>query len=380
MTPTVNRKRSPRGRFDPPAYRNAAAALRATLFMALAFASPGPSIAASPAAETPVTGVRRPAGTTTRARYLMGTSLTIALPEGSETARFEAAFDEVDRLDAILSNWRETSEVSRLNAGAAAAPFHASRDLLKAVRAALRWAGETGGAFDPTVEPLVRRLGLRESAAQGQEGGMPADISPLIGWQQVTIDEDSRAVRFSRPGIGLDLGGIGKGIALDAAVAVLEKLGTTEGLLDFGGQVTAVGNGPEGEGWVVGIADPQRRDRSVATVMLRDASLATSGNSERAITIDGEPIGHVLDPHRMEPAPFSGSVTVIERDGTAADALSTALFVMGPERGVEWAESRRVAALFLWWGRDGRLRSRATSTMDVALTEFDGEAGGAPGR
>jgi thiamine biosynthesis lipoprotein len=353
---------------------------RITLLVALGFAAPCCLIPTGPAAEPSDAAGRQTATTTTRARYLMGTRLSISLPAGSESARFEAAFDEVDRLESILSNWRDTSEVSRLNAGAAGAPFHASRDLLAAVRAALRWARQTGGAFDPTVEPLVRNLGLRKGAVAPPGGGVPVDVSRLIGWQQVTIDEGSGEIRFSRPGIGVDFGGIGKGIALDAAVALLIDAGITEGLLDFGGQVAALGDGPGGEGWAVGIADPERRDRPVATVLLRDASLATSGNSERAITGDGASIGHILDPHRAAPARFSGSVTVLSRNGTAADALSTALFVMGPKRGVEWAESRRIAVLFLWRGRDGRLFSRATSTMAVSFNQSGGGAGGTSGR
>jgi len=319
----------------------------------------------------------------------MGTSLTIeaVLPVPEQV--FEAAFDEVARLEEVMSNWRDTSEVTRLNRAAARAPFRCSRDLLAAVEAAIGWAKATQGAFDPTVEPLVRRLRLRgpegrlpgirpaaEDDARGPEGA--GGGAPPVGWRHVRLDRAASTVSFDAPGVGIDLGGIGKGIALDAAARVLAGRGVRAALLDFGGQVLALGPAPGGEGWRVGIADPADRESVAAALRVRDASVATSGNGERARRTAAGPVGHILDPARRAPAWFTGSLTVLAPDAASADALSTALFVMGPVRGARWAEERGLAALYLWRGADGTLRRRATLPFE-ALARGE-RADGDPGR
>ena len=338
-------------------------------------------------------------GEAARSRFLMGTRLAIEVEGGAPEEAFEDAFDEVSRLETILSNWRETSEISRLNREAARAPVRCSPDLFAAVRSALRWAEATGGAFDPTVEPLVVRLGLRgedarlpsfddDRAAAGEAAGSDLhDLQALagnqrrsagrlpIGWRHVHLRRTSRSVSYDAPGVGLDFGGIGKGIALDAAARVLRRHGVTRALLDFGGQVLAIGRPADTPVWLIGIADPEDRDRAVGAVGIADLSLSTSGNSERSIGTAGGRVGHLLDPVTQRPARFEGSVTVAAPDGTSADALSTALFVMGPERGAAWADQRAIAALYVWRDADGALRRRATLSFVERFGPKTDEAG-----
>jgi len=354
-------------------------------------------LAAGPgtAATTP-----RPAapGEAARSRFLMGTRLAIEVEGGAPEKAFEDAFNEVSRLETILSNWRETSEISRLNREAARAPVRCSPDLFAAVRSALRWAEATGGAFDPTVEPLVVRLGLRgeggrlpsfdddraaaEAAGSGLHdlqalaGNERRSAGPLpIGWRHVHLRRTSRSVSYDAPGVGLDFGGIGKGIALDAAARVLRRRGVRRALLDFGGQVLAIGRPADAPAWLIGIADPEDRDRAIGAVGIADLSLSTSGNSERSIETEGGRVGHLLDPVTQRPARFEGSVTVAAPDGTSADALSTALFVMGPERGAVWADQRAIAALYLWRDEARVLRRRATLSFEERFSLTTDEAG-----
>lgn len=321
-----------------------------------------------------------------RARFLMGTSLEIILPPTAPETVFDEAFSEVERLETILSNWRDESEISRLNRSPAGVSFHCSADLFSALRVALRFARKTEGAFDPTVEPLVRRLGLRPP-----EGRLP-DISGIldpamgtpekrapedapIGWWHVHLDRSERSAVFDAPGVGIDLGGIGKGIGLDAAARVLVRRGVRTALLDFGGQVLAIG-APRGRaGWAVSVSGPGERQRGVASITLRNLSASTSGNDERSVPGESGQVGHILDPARRSPARFGGAVTVVNREAAAADALSTALFVMGPERGGAWAEASGVAALFLWRGPDGTLKRRATT----AFLAIEDDGANAPG-
>lgn len=321
-----------------------------------------------------------------RARFLMGTRLQIILPPDAPEAAFDEAFSEVERLETILSNWRDDSEVSRLNRSPVGVPFRCSADLFAALRAALRVARDTEGAFDPTVEPLVRRLGLRppedrlpevvgiQDPAIGTTQTLVPEDMP-IGWRHVRLDRSDRSVRFDAPGVGIDLGGIGKGIGLDAAARVLMRRGVRTALLDFGGQVLAIG-APRGRaGWDVSVSGPGDRQRGVASITLRNLSASTSGNDERSVPGTIRRVGHILDPSRGSPAGFGGAVTVVSRAAAAADALSTAMFVMGPERGGAWAEASGLAALFLWRGPDGALERRATTAF-LAIEEDDVKGAG----
>ena len=297
-----------------------------------------------------------------RSRFLMGARLTIEAAGPGAAAAIEAAFGEVERLDKVLSNWRDDSELAALNRQADAQPVICSPDLAAVLEVALHWAGESAGAFDPTVEPLMRRFGLRgaegrlpgvppesggASATSAAESPAPAAPGP-VGWRHVRFDSVRRAVRFDAPGVGLDLGGIGKGYALDAALRILVAHGIESALLDFSGQILVHGAGPDDGGWRIGVAGPADRDRPGEVVRITSGSLASSGNGERSVAGANGPVGHILDPASGRPAGFTGTVTVLAGDGVTADALSTALFVMGPGRGTAWAAAHDLDVVYLW--------------------------------
>ena len=334
--------------------------------VAAAWLAVGAAVPGAPVAPAPVATETAGDGPIERARFLMGTRLVIEATGPGAEAAIGRAFAEVERLDRVLSNWRDDSEIAVLNRSAAAGPVTCSPDLFSAVAASLAWAEKTGGAFDPTVEPLVRRLGLR-----GEEGRLPGAVAPptagpgpdAIGWRLVDIDPSLRRVRFLAAGVGLDFGGIGKGIALDAAAAVLRKAGVGAARLDFGGQVLVFGGGPDDGGWRIGLSDPRERDRIVGSFVLRDGSIAVSGNAERPA---GGPDGarsHLLDPRLGAPARFDGSVTIVGRDATSADALSTGLFVMGPEVGLAYAAAHGLDVLYLRRDGDGALVRRGRGAL-----------------
>jgi thiamine biosynthesis lipoprotein len=323
----------------------------------------------------------------TRARYLMGTTLTINLPVSQDAPILESVFAEVDRLEEVLSNWSPSSEITLLNQRAATGPVVCSIDLFEAIATALRWAEVTSGAFDPTIEPLVRQLGLRGTApTNGQaepsrDGGQRTSrLLATVGWEHVLLDARRRTARFDASGVGIDLGGIGKGIALDAAARVVKEAGFEAALLDFGGQVLAIGESTAGGPWRVGIADPVERHDALGWVALENGSLATSGNAERSVAGSDGPTGHLLDPATGKPSSFQGSVTVLAPDATTADALSTALFVMGPETGLPWAEEHGVAALYISPDGMGRYHRWATRSLREVhwFEEAVGEHGAAP--
>lgn len=232
-----------------------------------------------------------------RVRWVMGTMLEIEA-EGPDSA-VTAAFEEVERWDRVLSTYKPDSEASALNAAAGKGPFPVSEELFAVVSLALRRAEETGGAFDPTVLPLLRRG--------------PAAL-PAVGWRKVTLDAAERAVSLPAGG-GLDFGGIGKGWALDRAGEVLRAHGARAARLNFGGQVLALG-APEGaSGWEVLLPG-----RSVP-LLIKDASVAVSGDSERP--------GHIVSPFDGRPLRRDFAVAVLAPTAAQADGWSTALYVLG---------------------------------------------------
>ena len=302
-----------------------------------------------------------------RARYLMGTvcEATTPVPPGDETARaraaaaLEASLEEISRLERILSDWRDDSEMSRLNRQPSGAPFACSPELFDFLSLGLRLATATGGAFDMTVGPLVKLYDLRGSGRWAGPDKVAATLS-AVGSHRLRLDETSRSVTLGAAGMALDPGALGKGYALDAAARVLRAHGVDRALLNFGGQVLAVG-APDGTaGWEVAVSHPRRRHEAVLTLVLRDASLSTSANVEQGKVVDGRDLGHVLDPGTGLPVSWRGSSVVVAGTAGDADALSTALMVMGPERGLAWAARHDgLTAIFLEEDERGKLTVRS---------------------
>lgn len=234
-----------------------------------------------------------------RVRWLMGTACEITAHGPRAAQAVDAAFAEIERWDQILSLYKPESELSRLNRQASQSPFRCSKELWEAVVASLKYARLSGGAFDPTVLPLLK--------------ASPRAL-PLVGFGKVAADPTNRSVRFKIRGMGLDPGGIGKGIALDHAAGVLRRRGVGSALINFGGQLYALGAPPGESAWTVrvpGLASPLR---------VCDASVSTSGNEERP--------GHIVSPFTGRRIADKRRATVVARSAAAADAWSTALFVL----------------------------------------------------
>ncbi len=236
----------------------------------------------------------------TRAQWLMGTVCEIQAWGPRALEGSSAAFAEIARLERVLSLYREESELSALNREAFRVPFRCSPELWEALSAALSAARESGGAFDPTILPL--RKG-------------PSALG-LVGHRKLALDSSRRSVRFTLPGMGIDPGGIGKGLALDHAAAALRRAGVRAALINFGGQIYALGSPPGAPGWRV------RAPGLAQELLVKDASVSTSGDSERP--------GHILSPFTGLPLRRHRSVTVVAPTGAQADAWSTALFVLHP--------------------------------------------------
>lgn len=283
----------------------------------------------------------------------MGTMLraqVAAADHASGMESLEDVFLEVRRLEGVLSTWTPDSEIARVNAAPGGSEVRISPELMSLLLEATCWSRRTAGAFDPGVGALIDAWDIRGTGRHPS----PAELARAVHATGVThfaFDASSRRIRVPGGGVWLDTGGFGKGVALRAAKRMLHERGVRNGLLDFGGQVLALGASPDGGEWEIGVAHPSARGAEVARLRIPAGhSVATSAQSERFVEVDGMRFGHVLDPRTGRPVPSGWSVTVVAEDAVVADVLSTALLVMGPEEGGRWAEAREEGVLFL----DGR--------------------------
>lgn len=286
----------------------------------------------------------------------MGTALSLMVSAPTRYAALrasEAGVREIERVEALLSTWRADTPLARLNAAAPGAPVSVPKELFALLKNIFEWEKKTDGAFDPAIFPLVTAWGLRT-------GGRIPDATTLARARAAsraalfTFEESSFRVIRRDALAGIDEGAWGKGWALDRAAEAARTAGSTSFVLDLGGQVLAFG-----QETTVAVAHPRDRARTLATLRLKDASASTSGNSERSLVVNGRRIGHLLVPRTGEPARDFGSVTVVAPSGLTADVLSTAFFVLGPEKGLALSQRLRASgvtheALFFLEGGEGQ--------------------------
>ena len=308
----------------------------------------------------------------------MGTSytLTLACALDADDAR-EVVESVFARIDASMSTYRSDSELMRLNRTPPLTWLDISQDFARVVTVALQVAAFTQGAFDPTVGALVGLWGFGGAGGGGVDGSdarrsVPgdADIAPLLaasGWRQLEMHPDgARARRLSE--FALDLSAIAKGYAVDLAIASLESKGCVDFLLEVGGEVGARGTRVDGSTWLLGIESPDSPGSVVLALALADAAIATSGDYRNRVIIDGEVFSHTLDPATGRPVSHGlASVSVIGESAMRSDALATALSVMGPDRGLAFAEAHEIEAYFIT-RVDSGYDSSATGRFRAAQT------------
>jgi FAD:protein FMN transferase len=244
----------------------------------------------------------------------------------------EAAFDEVDRIDRLMSHYKPESPLSRLNREAAQGAVAVEPELFDFIAASLRYARESGGAFDITVGPLMKTWGFFRGGGRLPSDAEIAEVRGHVGYAHVLLDPASRTIRFDRPGVELDLGGIAKGYAVDRVAALLRKGHVAAALVSAGGStIYGLGAPPGREGWDVDVQDPVAADRVALTVRLKDRALSVSGSYEKSFERDGVRYSHIMDPRQGRPVQGVLSVAVLAPTGTAGDALDNAFFVQGVE-------------------------------------------------
>ena len=310
-----------------------------------------------------------------QSEFVLGTVCSINLYEAGSAELYGKLFARLRELNDIFNNYSDSSEISRVNREAAATPVAVSQDFYLVLKTALDFARLTGGAFDPTVGPLVKLWGFGKSPRVPSQEEIE-DAQKLVGWQCVALQESAQTedapgqpegftgqeaansnglqdknagdeqetvtgqnpaagptVRFTKKGVRLDLSAIAKGYAADCLVDILRERGVKRASLSLGGNVYVYGKKPGGSLWSVAIRDPSKPGQNAFMLKTRDATVVTSGAYERFFEQDGKTYGHILDPATGFPAK-SGleSVTIVSHNSMVADALSTSLFVLGMEK------------------------------------------------
>jgi FAD:protein FMN transferase len=308
--------------------------------------------------------------TTREYRYLMGTSVEVEASGGDLTLRraaIDEAFAAIAEVDRLMSNYRNDSELSRVNRQADREAVPVSDPMLAVLQAASEVSARSGGTFDVTISPAVALWGFYTKKPHLPSAAELAAVRPLVDFHNLDINAEQHTVRFKRPGMMIDLGGIAKGFAVEVAANVLRRNGLS-GVVDAGGNQYLLG-APTGKArWTVGVKHPDVQGRLLGVIETAETSVSTSAEYASFVAINGRAYGHILDPRTLYPSTGALSVTVLSHDGTLADAVSTAAFILGPTAGLALIDSfPGMSGLIAYRQADGRVGIVMSSRLKGAF-------------
>lgn len=294
-------------------------------------------------------------------RFLMDTLVTIkAWGDEAEqiTPLLDAAFEEIGRLEGVMSAQRQGSEISRINEGASGAWIPMSADVASVLERALFFSRLSDGACDVTIGPVMSLWGFSTTVPRVPDEDEIVAALERVGADKIEVNEGK--VRHLKGNMALDLGAVAKGYAVDRAVRVLERGGASGALVEAGGDLRFFGTKPGERRWRIALAHPRESGSLIEIGEMPLLSVATSGDYERFFEVDGKRYHHLLDPRTGYPTRKAISATVWARTCMDADMLSTALFVMGPD-GIPWIQGLDEVEGLVIYEADGELKHRASS-------------------
>lgn len=299
-----------------------------------------------------------------KTELIMGTQVTVTVVAEHEAAgngAIDAAMAEIRRLDEMMSLYKETSELTRVNLAAGKRPVVVSPEMIEVVEAAMRISDLTGGAFDVTIGPLVVLWQLRLKENRTPTDAEIATVSQRVGYKNIRLDKKTSTLFLKYPGMIMDFGGVAKGFAADKAAAVLKKRGIENGIVALAGDIRVLGRRPDNTPWRIGVQHPRERDKTLTVLALSNKFVSTSGNYERFQIIHKKRYHHILDPRTGRPSEGMTSVTVVGDNGALVDPLTTAIFILGKEKGLELVTKLGCEAIF----EDEKGRSITTSGISA---------------
>ena len=267
------------------------------------------------------------------------TSPTIDAPKAR--AAWADAVAEIQRIEALMTTWREDSEISKINAAAGKEPVVVGAETLQVIQESIHTSEISEGTFDITFETLhgLWKFDQDLDPHPPKDADLKAKVK-LLGYKHIKVDPAKSTVFLDKAGVKISLGGIAKGYGVDKAVAVLEKAGLSSFFVQAGGDLFARGKKPDGSEWSAGIRDPRgTSEKYFALIPLTDHSFSTAGDYERSYMIGAKRYHHIIDPRTGYPAAASRSVTVWAPTALLADAIDDAVFILGPEKGLKLVES-----------------------------------------
>jgi len=299
---------------------------------------------------------------------LGGTVCTITLFEQGRDSVYRDIFSRLREIENFMSVNIPSSDVSRINAAAGVEPVQVHDDVFKVIERAVYYAQLSGGAFDPSVGPLVSLWGIGSNSARVPSRAEVDKVLPLVNWQDIELDRNKKSVFLKHKGMALDLGAIAKGYAADEAAVIIKKTDIERAIIDLGGNILICGEKKDRSLWKVGVQNPAgERGLYIGILQITERTVVTSGVYERFFE-DGETrYHHIFSPSDGFPV-NNGllSVTVIAHNSMNADALSTAVFALGYEKGKELVESLpETEAVFIFEDRN----IRKTAGADFILTD-----------
>ena len=282
-------------------------------------------------------------------RVVMGTfARVIAVAADSNTAKrcIEAAFVEIKKIDKLMSGYRNDSEISELNRDGFRRVVVVSKSTFEVLQRGIEFSELTYGAFDVTVGPLVDLWHSTQDTSSFPTDAQLQQARSKVGYDKLILDANQTSARFAVEGMRVDLGAIAKGYAIDKAVEVTQKTGALGAMVEIGGDIRCFGSPPQGQNrWRIGLQSSRAIGESVGTgevllvLELVDAAVATSGDYRRFVLIEGKKYSHILDTRTGRASKGLTSVTIISQNATDADALATAVSVMGLEKGLALIEA-----------------------------------------